>query len=178
VCGERERVYGVACPGCGTQPEVHEVNPPVQKRRRIVEQLRSVGPAALSVPTDSGAELFQELLGDLASWMGDFWAALAEEERSVGRAGELTALLLGRVKVIMEFPRLRPWRGLCQGIEDCLVSLRGVWEATLDAFAAPTSQAGTARSACPAGTYRRGEFGHRPVEHRGRPAGAHGGPGT
>lgn len=137
-CGERERVYGAACPACGVGPNVHEVNPPVQRRQRVAEQLRSVRPVPPNRVLEPGLDLYSELLGDLMEWMADFWAALDGDNCDVERACALTGQLLGRVEAIKAVPRLRPWRALCQSVDDTLTSLHGVWAATLDAYAAST----------------------------------------
>ncbi|MGH3757151.1 hypothetical protein [Actinophytocola sp.] len=116
---------------------MHEVNPQVQRRQRVVKQVRCVQPVAPGEVLQPGVDLYPALLGGLTEWMEQFWAALDEDSCDVERACDLTGQLLGRVDAIKAVQRLRPWRELCQAVEDTLTSVHGVWEATLNAYAAP-----------------------------------------
>ncbi|MGW4489767.1 hypothetical protein ACWEOE_38780 [Amycolatopsis sp. NPDC004368] len=137
-CGEKERVLALPCPSCGRRPEKHEINAPVQRRQRVVQQIRNTDPDATTEFAAVGAGVFIEVFDGLLGWNEDFLSALDDHEHGIDRARALTGYLLGLEASFRTYPRLRPWRKLYSQIDTILKNLIGVWSSALDAFEAPS----------------------------------------
>jgi len=137
-CGD-VRVYGAACGTCGERPRPHEANIQVQRRRRLVAQIRAVDPdPTVVVFSLDDPSALQDVLEGLDTWMPDFWEALQDLEDGLEQARDLTARLHGTKRSFDAVAQLRPWRGIYREVGTVLDSLIGIWNATLTAFEAPS----------------------------------------
>jgi ribosomal protein L32 len=82
-CGA-SRIRGVSCADCGASPRSWEVDPELQRRQAMVQQLTLVL-AAPDTPQPSATvfDFAQDRIFErIASWLGDFLRSLAESAES------------------------------------------------------------------------------------------------
>lgn len=136
-CGEL-RFTGTTCPMCQFRPPTHEVNQAVQRRKRIVQAIRSVTPDPNADFSSTGLGVFFEVLETVTGWMDDFWSALNDVDRDLDTLKCQTLRLLNTIAAFEKIERLRPWRALYGWFDEMLTSLRGVFDFSLVAYEVPT----------------------------------------
>ncbi len=74
-----ERIRGVACPDCGRRPDVWEVDPAVQRRVKLAEDLRSLLDSSVESqdPLDVLGVMHEGVFSQIGEWLPAFLGGLS-----------------------------------------------------------------------------------------------------